>query len=69
MTNWRPIESAPKDGREITVRRKVGPITTHEGPATWRAATADVAEGWIDPESGEPVPEPTHWKAFGRGHP
>jgi hypothetical protein len=24
---------------------------------------------WFDPETGDPVPEPTHWKAFGRGHP
>jgi hypothetical protein len=25
--------------------------------------------GWVDPVSEEPVPEPTHWKAWGRGHP
>jgi len=69
MTNWRPIGSAPKDGQEITVRRTVAKRMTYEGLAAWRAATADNAGGWIDPESGKPVPEPTHWKATGRGHP
>jgi hypothetical protein len=51
------------------VRRTVGGRTTHEGFAIWRAATADNAEGWIDPVSGKPVPELTHWKVKGRGHP
>jgi hypothetical protein len=69
MTNWRRITSAPMDGRELTVRRFVQGRTVYEGVAIWRPATADKEEGWIDAESGEPVPEPTHWKATGRGHP
>jgi len=69
MTNWRPIASAPKDGRELTVRRFVRGRTVHEGRAIWRPAAADRAEGWMDPVKDEPVPEPTHWKAVGRGHP
>jgi hypothetical protein len=69
MTNWRPIESAPKDGREITVRRTVLGRTTYEGPAIWRTVTTDAAAGWVNPASGEPVPAATHWKATGRGHP
>jgi hypothetical protein len=54
MTNWQPIGSAPKDGREITLRRTAGWRTTYEGFAIWRAATAENAEGWIDPVSGNP---------------
>jgi hypothetical protein len=70
MTNWRSIQSAPKDGRELTVRRTVSGITTYEVVAIWRAATANSdKEGWVDAHTGEPVPEPTHWKATGRGHP
>jgi hypothetical protein len=69
VDKWRSITSAPKDGREVIVHRTLAGQTAHEGAAIWRAATADNAAGWIDPESGDPVPEPTHWKAFGRGHP
>lgn len=69
MTNWRPIGSAPKAGQEIIVRRTVDRQTIYERAAIWRPATADREEGWIDAASGEPLREPTHWKAFGRGHP
>jgi hypothetical protein len=65
MTNWRPITSAPKDGRELTVRRLVDGQTVYEGVAIWRADSDD----WINPVTDKPVPEPTHWKAWGRGHP
>jgi hypothetical protein len=69
MTNWRPIASAPKDGRKLTVRRIVAGQTTYDGTVVWRPAAANESEGWVDAQSGEPVPEPTHWKATGRGHP
>jgi hypothetical protein len=69
MTNWRPIESAPKGGQEIVVRRVVGGQTVYEGAAIWRPATATRAEGWMHPVKDKPIPEPTHWKATGRGHP
>jgi hypothetical protein len=65
MTNWRPIGSAPKDGREIVVRLFVDGHTNYEGAAIWRPDTAD----WADPTTNEAWPEPTHWKAFGRVHP
>ena len=69
MTNWRPIGSAPKGGREVTVRRTVAGRTTYEGVAVWQPGTAQRQEGWIDARSGERLPEPTHWKATGLGHP
>jgi len=68
MTNWRPIQIAPKDGRKLTIRRTVSGVTRYEGVATWQSATPDRTGGWID-EDGEPVPEPTHWKLTGRGRP
>jgi hypothetical protein len=69
MTNWRPIETAPKGGQEVIVRRVVGERTVYERAAIWRPATADRREGWMDSVTDEPVPKPTHWKATGRGHP
>jgi hypothetical protein len=69
MTNWRPIGSAPKRGQEVVVRRVVGGLTTYEGAAVWRLASANGPEGWMDPVEDKPVPEPTQWKATGRGHP
>jgi hypothetical protein len=65
MTNWRPIATAPKDGRELTARRFVHGQTDYECVAVWRADTDE----WIDPITGNAVAEPTHWKAKGRGHP
>jgi hypothetical protein len=47
MTNWRPIERAPKDGQEVIVRRVVGGQTVFEGTAIRRPATATRAEGWM----------------------
>jgi hypothetical protein len=75
MTNWRPIENAPKGGQEVFVRRVIGVRTIYEGAAIWRPATATAtatatkAEGWMHPVKDKPVPEPTHWKKKGRGHP
>jgi hypothetical protein len=63
MTNWRPITSAPKDGREVTVRRVVHGQAVYKGTAVWRPDTDD----WIDPVTSQCVPEPTHWKALGAG--
>jgi hypothetical protein len=68
MTNWKPIESAPKDGREITVRRTVAGHARYEVTAVWRPATASQSESWVDAHTGKLIPEPpTHWKAAGRG--
>jgi hypothetical protein len=53
-----------KDGHELTVRRFVHGQTVYQGTAIWRPDTGD----WADPVTGEAVPEPTHWKATGRGH-
>jgi hypothetical protein len=69
MTNWRPIESAPRSGEELIVRRVVDGLTVYKGAAIWLPASANRAEGWIDPVSEKRVPAPTHWKASGRGHP
>ncbi len=75
---WLHIETAPKDGRRVEVRRVHEGEIVYEGPAVWRSvrfpALSDPisqkqfaeeyeAEGWMDPDQDKRVPTPTHWKA------
>lgn len=53
MTDWQPIETAPKDGSTITVRREFCGSTIYEGPAAWRT----VHFKGLDPDPlGRPEP-------------
>lgn len=36
MSDWKPIDTAPKDGSTITVKREYEDRIIYEGPAEWR---------------------------------
>jgi hypothetical protein len=65
---WRPIETAPKDGKEILAKRHIGPYTVY-GTCSWREHRRgdDVPDDnkvhWRDMASGRHF-SPTHWMAI-----
>lgn len=64
MSEWQPIDTAPKDGSLILTW---GPH--HVGVARWLDYAREPYlpdpsyrwAGWIDNYDGEDIPEPTHW--------
>ncbi|QKC99145.1 hypothetical protein [Mesorhizobium sp. NZP2298] len=75
---WKKIDSAPKDGSIIRVKRIYEGSVVYDGPAAWRTvrfdsltdpltgqqyAEAEHATGWMRVDSEHRVPEPTHWFA------
>ena len=76
MAKWQNIETAPRDGTSVNVRRVYEGRIVYEGPAVWRTvhfealrdplrggvfAEAEDATGWMRVDSEHRVPEPTHW--------
>ena len=72
---WQPIETAPKDGRTLRVRRVYKGEVIFEGLAAWRTVTfpafmngrygfepAYTDTGWMKPDKDKRFPEPTHWR-------
>lgn len=75
--NWKSIETAPKDGSTVNVKRVYEGRVVYKGPAAWRSvhfpalpphpldgdiyAPAEDATGWMSPDIDKRVPEPTHW--------
>lgn len=62
-TDWRPIDSAPKDGSTIRVRHDRG---TYCGPVVvgcWDWGNWHCSEVFIDPDTRRIYYAPTHWKA------
>lgn len=59
MGEWRPIETAPKDGRDILVCA----VCQTTGEVLWGVATADPDRLWLwwKPQD-EPAKWPTHWQ-------
>lgn len=55
MTNWQPIETAPKDGTEILVYSDGRVISTF-----WSFC----AEDWVDVLRGYTMRDPTHWMSL-----
>lgn len=76
---WHSIDTAPKDGRTINVKRLYKGSLIYQGPAAWRTvrfpalpshpldgdvyAPAEDATGWMYPDVDKRVPEPTHWRS------
>lgn len=75
VTDWRPIETAPRDGRAILVHRNIWPGTSTGFSEECNGHNTYVAEWWAD-EAGAgcwicymdrvidprcPV-DPTHWR-------
>ena len=76
--DWQSIDTAPKDGTIILVKREYKGKIVHTGKAAWRSvnfgplydpisgerfAEAETASGWMHPDRNKRVPEPTHWNA------
>lgn len=77
MSEWLNMETAPKDGTVIKVKRVFEGGLIYEGLACWRTvkfpalpphplsgdiyAPAEDATGWMRHDSEHRVPEPTHW--------
>lgn len=71
---WELIETAPKDGQTLRVRRVYKGEVIFEGLAAWRTVTfpafmngrygfepAHTDTGWMKPDKDKRFPEPTHW--------
>lgn len=74
MTDWQPIETAPKDGRIIVVcgapasfkdgRPMDGPCIVRWDDNAYSSEGDWVFAGWLshgDPIHDFPIEEPTHW--------
>jgi hypothetical protein len=63
MSDWQPIETAPRDGRYIWVYRpegKIDPWITppRVGTDRWTGRWLWIPAGW---ENSAPIIQPTHW--------
>jgi hypothetical protein len=56
MTEWHPIESAPKDGTEI-----VALVSGRPYCVSWTTHGDQHAEAWWRDREGYGLTEPTHW--------
>lgn len=78
MNIWQPIDTAPKDGSILHVRRIHEGRVIYEGPAAWRTvhfealpphpldgdvyAPRTPLTWWAYPREDKMVPTPTHWR-------
>ena len=60
MTDWRPIETAPKDGKVIVCTHPSKTIEYRPRAAFWYVARGTGAEGWKS-VSNHAWLNPTHW--------
>ncbi len=74
---WQPMDTAPRDGRTIAVKRIYNGRIVYSGSAAWRtvhkgalydplsgdrfAEECDIT-GWMYPDEEFRVPDPTHWR-------
>lgn len=59
MTDWQPIETAPKDGRFVLCYGHGGPVAME--PMKFYAGDAPGAGEWGWLEGDTPRRQPTHW--------
>lgn len=70
MTEWQPIETAPKDGTPILIHRAESDFPLEEAfhVVRWDAFFDDEPKWWQvhDGKNDHPLrgPEPTHWRAL-----
>lgn len=67
MNEWQPIDTAPKNGQTITVRRIFEGQTIFEGPAAWRTVVFPPLAP--DPLNREPIGDEGPLIATGWMHP
>lgn len=58
MNDWQPIETAPKDGREVLIIRDFG-VSTRYGAKV--GSFSPPKNAWVSTYEGQTVYEPTHW--------
>ena len=66
MEEWKPIETAPKDGRQIRARRDgLEDIVVWHGPfSNWALGHQDAVVGWRLPDllvHSSPAADPKSW--------
>ena len=57
---WRPIETAPKDGRRILVHDYQRPVIARWGETMLRSLDRDVSRDWVD-DYGSVLQSVTGW--------
>lgn len=66
---WRPIATAPTDGRLLDLRREVGDRVIHEGPGLYGRLSRQLPglnqalRYWLRPDRSALWGGPTHWRA------
>jgi len=60
--DWKPIETAPKDGTRVRLWVDYGHLGFLEKHASWKVSTVSEVKKWRG-DAGFPIMgEPTHWQ-------
>jgi hypothetical protein len=61
MSEWQPIETAPKDGSWVRVKHELGTYGTGQTVGKWSGDHWQCSEFFIDPHTMRMYRTPTHW--------